>query len=262
MPTARCLASTAGPRLASSVPGNRDGLVQQRPPRVRDPQHRPGRAARLTVPPEQHLVAQQSVASAARSTDTTVACRALALTTTGSGRYSSRPPAATCALTRSSDSSPSSPGSAIAAAAVRSRRRAPALNGDPQGELVPAERPGRPAHQVHRRRRAPQHQRRLRRQHRQPGDPARAGLRHDLRDRHHPVPPASASRATARRKPADRAPARRSGRPPGGHPPGGHRPGGRHSPARRGGGGGAGVSPGSRSVRCGWGCRRRPAPRR
>ncbi|HEX4089555.1 MAG TPA: hypothetical protein VHZ33_12620 [Trebonia sp.] len=54
-----------------------------------------------------------------------VACRAPADITTGSGRYSSRPPAATSSVTRSTDSRPSGPGSAIEAADVRTRRNAP-----------------------------------------------------------------------------------------------------------------------------------------
>ena len=55
-----------------------------------------------------------------------VACRAPTDATTGSGRYSSRAPASTSIVTRSTDSSPSGPGSAIDAAAVRTRRNAPA----------------------------------------------------------------------------------------------------------------------------------------
>ena len=59
VPTARWPASTAGPRLGRVRARYLKRLPQQRPSRVVDPQHRPRRAARLAVPPEQHLVAEQ-----------------------------------------------------------------------------------------------------------------------------------------------------------------------------------------------------------
>jgi hypothetical protein len=60
-------------------------------------------------------------------TRTSVACRAPSATTTGSGWYSSRPPASTVAVTVRTDSPPSRPGSATDAATVRRQSAAPAL---------------------------------------------------------------------------------------------------------------------------------------
>ena len=79
-----------------------------------------------------------------------VRCRAPAAATVGSGRYSSRPPAATARVTDRTDSCPLRPGSATAAATVRTRSARPFPHLDPQFEDVTAEGPGGPANQVHR----------------------------------------------------------------------------------------------------------------
>ena len=140
-----------GPERHRVGPGHLERLPQQGPSRVVDAQHRPRRAARLAVPPEQQLVAEQRATRPRRASPTRGSRAAPPpLTTTGSGRYSSRPPAATDTDTRSTDSAPVEPGQ-------RDRRRGgphpqerPGPHRDPQRKLSrrrsapPPRRPGTP----------------------------------------------------------------------------------------------------------------------